>query len=288
MIRIVETVLASKSRKGNYLNNNIAMLLACFLTGLLLFSHTSHAQDASVDQPATSGLWFGLYTKFRMTDRTFYYAETHYRRRSSIDNRMDFLGQMGQVYNRHGISYLFSPNFELTAGPVLVLNYADPTRGEVERMTLEPRFWHQWLFIQPFVGKLKLYNQLRFEHRFRRSNQIGAEYQYTNRYRYKLFSYLPLNRPEVGNKTWFVSPSAEIFMQSGKSIVRNPFEDFRVYNTIGYIHNNLIFTAGHMWTYGQMGSGFEYRQSHVIRISLFVNLDFRRRVNIPLELNQSE
>ncbi len=240
------------------------------------------AQDRSVTRPAETGLWFGLYTKFRMTDRTFYYAETHYRRRSSAENRLDFMGQMGQIYNRHGISYLFSPYFELTAGPVLVLNYADPKGGENERMTLEPRIWHQWLFIQPLANKIKLYHQFRFEHRYKRYNQVGAEYNYTNRYRYKLYSYLPLNRPEVGNKTLFLSPSAELFMHSGKSIVYNPFEDFRVYTTLGYIRNNLIFTAGHMWTYGQRPTGFEYRQSHVIRLSLYVNLDFRKRVSVPL------
>ncbi len=69
-------------------------------------------------------------------------------------------------------------------------------------------------------------------------------------------------------------------MQSGDNIVMNPFEDFRVYTGIGYILNeNVTFFGGHMWTFGQERSGFEYAQTHIIRLNVFIGLDFRNVEN---------
>ena len=65
-------------------------------------------------------------------------------------------------------------------------------------------------------------------------------------------------------------------MHSGRSIVYHPFEDFRVYTGIGYVVNkNITLFGGHMWTLGQKTSGYQYKQTHIIRLNLFVNMDFR-------------
>lgn len=236
------------------------------------------APRAQLNEPGT-GLWFGLYTKLRLGEKLYYYAETHYRRRNSLDNRLDFAGRMGQVYNRHGINYLFNPYFELTAGPVVVLNYSpQPDNPEYRRMMPEYRFWHQWLFIQPQMGRFKVYHQFRFEHRYKSYNHINDNYNYTNRYRYKVFSYIPLNKSYLSDGALFLAPSAEIFLHSGETVVYHPLEDFRVYTGLGYIinHNFMLF-GGHMWTIGQSPVGFEYGQSHVIRINLYMNFDLRRK-----------
>ena len=149
-----------------------------------------------------------------------------------------------------------------------------------EKVTIEPRIWHQWLFMMPELGRFKVYHQFRFEHRWKKSNEIAADFDFTNRYRYKLFSYIPLNKRKIENKTLFFSPSAEIFMHSGKSIVSNPFEDSRTYNGLGYVLNqNVTFFAGHMWTIGQRNSGFEYGTSHIIRLNVMVGLDLRKISN---------
>ncbi len=231
-------------------------------------------------KPPTTGVWFGLYNKIRLSDRLFYYAETHYRRLSSAENRTDFIGRMGQVYNRHGLTYLVNENFEATLGPVLVLNFS-PDKGnpDFKEVILEPRIWHQYLFIQPYMGRVKMYHQFRFEHRFKRDNNMGAEYKYTTRYRYKVYAYIPINKPHIENHTFYVSPSVEIFLHSGKSVVANPMEDVRIYTALGYIHNNLMFFGGHMYTIGQSRDplGYVYRQRHIIRLNLFINLDLRKK-----------
>lgn len=224
-----------------------------------------------------TGVWNGLYLKVRFSNRIGYYGEHHYRERNRPDQVSSFIGRPRQVYNRAGINLFFNPYFEAVIGPTLVLNFTPfPGNPAYEKLTYEPRIWHQWLFLMSQMGRFKLYHQFRFEHRWRRDNRIASPYQYTNRYRYKFFAYIPLNKPKLEVGALFVSPSGEIFLQSGRSIVYNPFEDFRTYNGIGYILNrNITFFAGHMWTIGQRSSGFQYRTSHILRLNVFIGLDFR-------------
>ncbi len=232
-----------------------------------------------------TGVWNGVYIKGRFNSKIGYYGEHHYRLRNSLENVNSFVGRTRQLYNRAGINIIFNEYFEGVIGPTLVLNFSpDPSDPNFERVVYEPRIWHQWLFIMPKMGRFKVYHQLRFEHRWKRGNEINAEFDYTNRYRYKLFTYVPLNKDKIEVKTLFFSPSVEIFMHSGPSIVFHPFEDFRTYNGIGYVLNpNVTFFAGHMWTLGQKTSGFEYRSSHILRFNIFVGLDFRSLENkLPL------
>ncbi|EIM76770.1 hypothetical protein A3SI_08636 [Nitritalea halalkaliphila LW7] len=256
-------------------------LLGClFFVGLLLFGSEVRAQGEVTIPTERRGLapttenWNGLYLKLRLSDRWFWYQENHYRRRSSADNRTDFVGRMSQIYNRFGMTYLFNDYFEVTFGPTLVWNYT-PERGnpEFNNTVLEPRFWHQWLFTQS-VGPVKVLHQFRFEHRFRRDPAIGSEFEYTDRYRYKITGYIPLNKPKMENKTLFLAPSNEVFFQTGKNIM-NIHEENRVYTAIGYTYNSVMFFGGHMWTYGPTAVPGIYRNRHIIRLNVMFNLDFR-------------
>jgi hypothetical protein len=250
-------------------------VLICFF--ILSISFDIYCQEASETRLRETGNWNGLYLRFRLTDKLYYYGEHHYRRRNSTDNLYDFVGRMRQWYNRAGLNYFFNDYFNVVVGPTLVWNYTpQPGNPDFEYTTIEPRIWHQWLLIMPTMGRVKLYHQFRFEHRWKRDNNKGAEFEYTDRYRYKIFAYIPLNKPVLENKTWFFSPSFEIFMQSGKQIVYNHFEDFRIYTGLGYILNNRVtFFGGHMWTYGQDPVGFVYNTSHIIRLNVFLNIDLR-------------
>lgn len=257
-----------------------ALLLLLWMLFQLHPLQAQVADQASINLKET-GIWNGLYLKIRANDRFGYYGEHHYRVRNSTENLTSFVGRTRQVYNRAGLNIYFNKYFEAVIGPTLVFNYT-PVPGDplYEKVTLEPRIWHQWLFIMPEMGRLKMYHQFRFEHRWKRDNRVDAAFEYTDRFRYKLFAYVPLNSKSIRLKTLYFSPSFEIFMHAGKSIVYNPFEDFRTYNGFGYILNkNITFFAGHMWTVGQEPSGFQYRTSHILRFNVFVGLDGRRIEN---------
>jgi hypothetical protein len=249
------------------------------VTGVLgLCALEAYPQTQAIVQLEETGIWNGLYLKVRLSRRVGYYGEHHYRVRNRSEQVTSFIGRTRQLYNRAGINILFNEYFEAVIGPTLVFNFSpQPGNENFEEVTLEPRIWHQWLFIMPAMGRFKLFHQFRFEHRWRRSNRIGAPYEYTDRYRYKLFAYIPINKPKIEEGTLFFSPSAEIFLQSGSTVAYNPFEDFRTYNGLGYIlSHHITFFAGHMWTIGQKATGFEYRTSHIIRLNILVGIDLRK------------
>jgi hypothetical protein len=260
-------------------NQNKKRFLSTFLLFFVMswaFCQELFVPTERTNLPATTEIWNGLYLKLRLTDKWWWYQENHYRRRSSLENRSDFIGRMSQVYNRFGVTYLFKDNFEVTLGPTLVYNYSpNPGNENFQDVVLEPRIWHQWLLTQG-VGRVKVLHQFRFEHRFKRDNNIGAEYLYTNRYRYKFMTYIPINKPRMENKTFFVAPSNEIFFETGRHIV-NILEENRFYTAIGYTYNTLMFFGGHMWTYGPTNTPGTYRNRHIIRLNVMYTIDFRER-----------
>ena len=248
---------------------------------------TLHAQSNSSTSLGGTGLWLGGYFKMRFHKNFGYYSEHHYRGTNSKENIKSFVGRPGKIYNRLGINFYVNKNFQAVVGPALIVRFSpDPGNEQYTSPVLEYRIWEQFLLKSPKMGRFQIYHQFRFEQRWKKSNKIDAHYKFTNRYRYKLFAYIPINTKYIIEKTLFFSPSAEIFMQSGKSIVYNPFEDFRTYNGFGYVFNkNLTFFVGHMWTIGQKNTGYEYKTSHILRFNVYVGLDIRKEDGIIPKIN---
>jgi hypothetical protein len=254
--------------------------ISFFLIGIAASAQSVFLAEETPVNLRETGNWNGMYLRFKFTDKLHYYGEHHLRFRNSLDNIHSFVGRTRQVYNRAGINYIPNENFNVILGPTLVYNFSPfPGDERYEKVTLEPRIWHQWLFIMPYMGRVKFYHQFRFEHRWRRSNLKGSDYNYTDRARYKFFAFIPVNNSRLDVKTLFVAPSAEIFFETGKSVY-NPFEDFRIYNGIGYILNEKItFFGGHMWTFGPDKTTLSYNTSHIIRLNVLVTFDMRAAKN---------
>jgi hypothetical protein len=232
---------------------------------------------AQFEDPGTL-VWLGTYGMVRITDKLFWDAQTHYRRGNY--NGVPWVGRMTQIYNRHGLAYQFNKNFRATLGPVLRLNFTPDPAGledvEYEYITLEPRIWHEYLFRMDF-GNNQIYHRIRLEHRWNRNNRVGAEYIFRNRWRYKIFANIPINKPRFEPGTWFFTPDVEIIMQSGNPVLDAPLEDLRIQPIIGYIASPRIkYTASMMYTMGQrITDGTLYRQRFIFRLNVYFNLDLR-------------
>ncbi|MBK6264044.1 DUF2490 domain-containing protein [Marivirga sp. S37H4] len=213
--------------------------------------------------------WIGLYTKYRIKERLFYYGEYHLRRRDQ------FWNEMGQIYLRFGLSYLVNKNFEFTAGIVNPYYWAPGGDSEgIDKVVSQFRGWQQFLFIIPF-DRLKIYHQIRTEQRWKRDYTEGSEFKLDFRFRYKLLAYYPLNKPTLDQGALFLSTYNEIFIQAGKGVIYNHFEDFRFFAGLGYILNDQVqFQTGYQWTYRHDDSPFLYQSRHIVRFSIYHNLDF--------------
>lgn len=249
----------------------IFIFIVLFSVSTQLKAQVSQYPDIPKSKEFTnvSETWIGLYTKYRIKEKLFYYGEYHLRRRDQ------FWNEMAQIYLRFGLSYLVNKNFEFTAGIVNPYYFAPGGGGEgIDKVVPQFRGWQQFLFVIPFE-RLKIYHQIRTEQRWKRDYKEGSEFKLDFRFRYKLLAYYPLNKPTLEQGALFSSTYSEIFIQAGKGIVYNHFEDFRAFLGLGYILNDQIqFQGGYQWTYRHYESPFVYQNRHIVRFSVYHNLDF--------------
>lgn len=252
---------------------------------ILLSSTISYAQKLEKTISNSTGLWLGSYTKYRVTDKWFYYGEYHYRRRN------DFIKNMAQIYLRFGATYRPNKNMELTSGIVTPIYWApDQEAPNIDKRVMQYRFWEQMLFVQYFE-RLKLYHQIRTEQRWKRDYEKESPFTLTQRFRYKISTYIPLNDHHIVPGTLFASLYNEIFIQAGKSITYNHLEDNRLFLGAGYVLNeNMQVQVGYMLTYRHKGSPYDYEFRHIPRVSFYHSMDFSREIknrkNIPVLMDE--
>lgn len=228
----------------------------------------------------SSEVWLGIYTKYRIGEKLFYYGEYHLRHR-------EWWSEMSQLYLRFGLSYLVNKSFEFTGGIVTPFYYAKgEATPEINHTIPQFRFWEQLLFLNSY-DRLKIYHQIRLEQRWRKDHALGSEYRYDWRMRYKIAAYYPLNKEHLESGAIFLCPSNEIFMQAGKHIIYNNFEDNRFFLGMGYILNDeWQFQAGYLHSYKHDKSPFAFNNRHILRVAAFHNLDFfgkkhRGKIDLP-------
>lgn len=262
-------------------NKEIRYIKVWALLTALSFSIVLYGQDERPDQamkqPVSTSMWNGFYGKIRLSDKLFWDAQFHYRR--SGTESMDYIGRMGQIYNRHALNYLVNERFSASLGGVLRLNFTpDPGNPEFENMVYEPRIWHEYLFAMPMWNSMA-YHRVRIEHRWSRPNNIGADWIFRNRWRYKFYMNIPINKPTLSPGAVYFTPDVEIIMQSGKPIIDSPLEDLRINPSIGYILNPRVkLTVGMMYTTGQtLDAGYMYTNRWIFRTNAYFSLDFRKK-----------
>lgn len=222
-----------------------------------------------------SELWTGLYTKYRIGEKLYYYGEYHVRTRDQL------VQNMSQLYLRFGLSYIIDKSLEVTGGFVLPFYWAPPEYQEIEEpydnVIPQYRLWQQFLFVQS-VSRVKFYHQIRTEQRWRRDWIEDSPFLLTFRWRYKLSAYIPINSTSLQKGDIFASIYNEVFVQSGKTIIRNPFEENRTFLGLGYILNeNLQFQGGYIFSYQQRPSGINYNNRGLVRFAIFHTLDLTKK-----------
>ncbi|MBP2832084.1 DUF2490 domain-containing protein [Aquimarina sp. U1-2] len=263
--------------------------LHCFiiksLLGAFIFPIFLIAQEEPEVLPETSQFkdpvtryWLNTYGNIRISKRLFWVAQTHFRFEETEDT--PFIGQIGQIYNRHAIGYIYSKSFNMSLGGVLRLNFNTDSNSNDRNLVPEWRIWHQYQFAMPVLSAM-IYHRIRIEHRWTQGFAENSSYIYRNRYRYMFRMKIPLNQPKLKPKTLYISPEAELIMQSGKAVVASPMEDLRLNTTLGYIITpRLTVAAGLMYSQGQtLDNGGIYKQNWTIRTHLYFAPDFRKVKN---------
>lgn len=251
---------------------SLACLLAVLLAPLALHGQTEEVEPGTHPHTRhTTGLWLGVYSKYRLSDRWSYYGEYHLRRRN------EFINDMAQIYLRFGMTYHASKRVELTAGVVLPIYWApvQDLEGQ-DNVAMQYRLWQQALITHHW-GRLKIQHQLRTEQRWRRAYTQGAPFLLDYRFRYKLNLYLPLGpHDHIEPGTAYINAYEEFFLQVGNGFYLQPHEDNRAFIGLGFqVSKQWGVTAGYMWSFRPTRLPGVYESRHIPRLCIYHNLGLR-------------
>jgi hypothetical protein len=122
---------------------------------------------------------------------------------------------------------------------------------------------------------------LRLEERFRRKIKNDDEwadgYSFNWRLRYNVVAQFPLNKNAYAPGTFSLAASNEVFINFGKQILYNYFDQNRFFIGLQYhLNKRDLLQAGYLNQFQQLSSGYLFRELHNVRLFYFHNLNFEK------------
>lgn len=241
-----------------------------FCLTLLLFAFNAHKLHAQRLSDVNTLGWYAGYGTFYLHKNVSLWAEYQWRRDDVItDWQQSLLRVGGQYHFKNDVSvailygYIISyPYGDFPAGP-----YTVPEHRITEQLV-----WNS------AIGRLGLNHRIRLEQRFvGKVNQQAAtydvtDYTYLNRMRYQLRGTLPLNKPTMQDKTFYLAAFDELFIGFGKNVNQNIFDQNRVGLLLGYQLNKVYrVEAGYFNQTVQQGGLVRGRQVYQYNHGLMIN-----------------
>jgi hypothetical protein len=190
--------------KTGPMQSKLLLLISC-----LLFTFNLQAQEDEL------GNWIMYFGGNRVSDKLSIHTEIQYRNHTVAPVNVE------QLLLRTGLNYHISSSAFITAGYAYIPSYVYESEQSAPETT-EHRIWQQ-LIMTNTVGKVK------FEHRYR-IEQRWVNGDYRNRLRYRIMAFIPLGKPTIEPKTFFIGLYDEIFMNTKATF----FDRNRLYGALGY------------------------------------------------------
>ncbi|TAF74619.1 MAG: DUF2490 domain-containing protein [Bacteroidetes bacterium] len=222
--------------------------------GILLLQSNLFAQKTET----RSETWFQVYSNFRLSDKWGIVSDFGYRRKD------DFLNTYFQGLARAGVAYYWQKHSFIVGFALF------ETENQIEYRP------YQRLIISQSIGKLQIQHRYRFEQRFR-NNATTEKLDFNYRFGYQINLQYPLIGKEIKPKIPFLIAQDEIFINFGKNIMYNYFDQNRILLGIGYqFTKEFSMNTGYQYQFLQQPNGIDSRHSHTIRLNAVFNFDFRK------------
>lgn len=242
----------------------LIMKRLCILVVFTVLSLPSFGQSKETEHREMT--WLGYFNQTRFTNRSGLWADLHLRLND------DFVNETHAILGRVAYMYYLSDKTRLAVG------YAyqkQPGHGEASDV-LEQRPWQQIQWIEK-KSWFTMMQWFRLEQRFRKSGDGDYEFA-SHRARYNIALTIPLTRKEVAPKTPFLFFNNEVFVNFGKNVVYNYFDQNRMFVGLGYqFTSHLNAHLGYMNVFQQLPAGNSYVSTDAIRLFIFHNIDLRQK-----------
>lgn len=242
------------------------------LVWLFLLAGTA-ATFAQRQHTVNHNAWFMYFGDHKVSPKWGLHLEAQLRRSDGIQ-----IGQ--QLLLRPGINYHFSAQAFASAGYCFVETYPYGDFA-VKSSFPEHRLWQQ-VQLKQSTGRLEWINRLRLEQRWLDLPTLhGTEYQpgpsvYSNRARLLSRVSLPLHGLAIQDGTWYLSAYDEAFINFGKNVGLNVFDQNRAYAALGYKLKGLgRLEVGYMLQRLFKADGVKTENNHTLMVGLASTLDLR-------------
>lgn len=256
--------------------NKLSAFIILFLTGVgMVFGQQ---QESTRYHTTNTNAWLMYFGNHKFSDKWGLHAEVQVRRNEVFE-------KWQQLLLRTGVDY-YTSQVRFTLGYAFVETYG---YGEfpVTFSFPEHRIWQQALISNP-IGKIKLSHRFRFEQRWIGNAATGTfeNGRYENRVRYMVRMNIPFKGSTIEPKKLYLGLYDEIFMNYGKEVAYNLFDQNRAYAALGY----------HLGKIGRIEVGYLYQiiqyrrlllttdpvkniieNNHTLQISLINDLPFYKK-----------
>lgn len=252
------------------------MIFARVLCVAFFSLHFSIAECQTRTHAYNTNAWLMYFGSHKVSNTLGLHAEVQWRRN-------DLFAENQQLLLRTGLEFYARPDVRFTLGYAFVETYP---YGEfaVEQAFPEHRMWQQLLVPQE-LGKVKLAHRYRLEQRMIGNASTGRfeNGRYENRARYMAKATINLSG---GGNPVFVALYDELFINFGKDVGYNIFDQNRLYGAIGYTISPILkLEAGYLYQVVQLrtldATALRNRieNNHTFQVGLFSNMPLSKGVD---------
>lgn len=241
------------------------IIIVFFLLPVLSFSQVKRQYAEH------SNGWYMFFGSFKFSEKIGLHTEAQWRRSNFIiDNQ--------QLLLRTGLNFHFNKQAFATAGYCFVQTYP---YGEFPSKIMFPehRIWEQIQFTSK-INKLEMVSRFRLEQRYVYSPVlkdgayvVGSDV-YTNRFRLLTRFSIPFKGQSIEDKTFYLTAYEEFFVNFGKNVAYNIFDQNRAYLALGYKIPKLgKLELGYLNQLIFKGNGIQVENNHTVQVSLTTALN---------------
>ena len=217
-------------------------------------------------------LWYGYYNKLQINQNWVLNSEVQERHfyQPLVQHQLVF---------RTNLDRRILDDINVSLGFVVFLQ--SPNDPESESTLMVPELRTDFGFNAK--KKYKYFNvnqrfkvEARFFHQTENNELVGG-YQFSNfRMRYQLGLDIPLIKKQDAEKL-ILKIKDEVMFNFGKNIVKNVFDQKRIYIGLNYpMNKNLAFEAGYLNWFQQRPSGTDFYNRDIIRFSVFHTINLKK------------
>lgn len=238
---------------------------------LLTLILTAHRSDAQRQILTNHHAWYNYFGNHRFTEKWGVHTELQLR-------RANWLPQTQQTLARIGTDYRLNDHVMITAGYAWIFT---DRYGKLPatKAYQENRAWQQIHLIQQ-LSKITLQHRYRLEQRWVEafsSDTTPTQTIYSNRIRYRFQTLIPLNNQKIELNTWFVVFNNEVWINFGKNIKYNIYDQNRAYAGIGYqFSKSGNAQLGYLHQAIFKADGIHVESNHTVHVAITYNIDLRK------------